>query len=70
MQTETNAHGAALCFMVNTYAKPNTTEKVLNNGWRLAVGGWRLAVLGDCPSGLSSKKKENWDSYGQPWLSI
>ena len=40
--TETNGHGDALCFMVKTWARHKTTETVLNNGWRLAVGGsWR-----------------------------
>ena len=51
MPTETNVH----CFMVKTRATHETTETVLNNGWRLAVGGWRLAV-GD-PWGLSLTKK-------------
>ena len=44
-QTETNIHWDALCFMVKTGARHNTTETVLNNGWRLAVGGgWWLVV--------------------------
>ena len=39
----------ALCFMVDTWARHNTTEAVLNSGWRLAVsGGCRLAVGGGC----------------------
>ena len=48
MPTETNVHGEALCFMVNTWAIHKTTEALLpNNCWRLAaVGGWRLAVGG------------------------
>ena len=51
MPTETNLHGNALCFTVNTWARPKTTETVLSNGWRrLAVGGWRLVVLGGCPN--------------------
>ena len=42
--TEMNVHGDALCFMVKTH---KTTEKVLNDGWRLeAVGGWRLVAFG------------------------
>ena len=52
--TETNVHGDALCFMVQTRARHKTTESVLNNvyrsvavrGWRSAVGGRRLAVGG------------------------
>ena len=36
--TETNVHGDALCFMVKTWARHNTTEALLNNGWRLVVG--------------------------------
>ena len=40
------SRGDALCFMVKTWARHKTTETVLNNGWRLAVGGWRLAVGG------------------------
>ena len=45
---ETNADGDALCFMVKAWARPKTTETVLNTDWRLAaVGGWwRLAVAG------------------------
>ena len=38
--TEMKVHGDALCFMVKTWARHKTTETVLNNGWRLAVGGW------------------------------
>ena len=44
--TERNVHGDILCFMVETSAQHKTTETVLSNGWRLAVGGWRLAVGG------------------------
>ena len=50
--TETNVHGGALCFMVKTWARHKTTEKVLNDGWRLAVGCWRFVVPGGCPEGL------------------
>ena len=33
--------------MVKTWARHKTTEALLNNGWRLAVGGgWRLAAVG------------------------
>ena len=33
--------------MVQTWARRQTTDTVLNNGWRLAVGGWwQLAVGG------------------------
>ena len=33
--------------MVKTWTRHNTTEIVLNNGWRLAVGGcWRLVAVG------------------------
>ena len=47
MPTETDPHGDALCFMVTTWTRHNTTEAVLNTGWPLAaVGGWRLAVGG------------------------
>ena len=48
--TESNIHGHALCFVVKTWARHNTTEALLNNGWRLVAvrSGWRLAV---CPSG-------------------
>ena len=36
-----------LCFMVETWARHNTTETVVG-GWRLAVGGgWWLATVGD-----------------------
>ena len=56
MPTETNVQRNALCFMVKTWARRNTTETVLKNGWRLvAVGGWRLVnkkimeVLKDSP---------------------
>ena len=41
-----NVHGDALCFMAKTWARQKTTETVLNNGWRLAVGGWRLVAVG------------------------
>ena len=46
--TERNVHGDALWLMVKAWAWAwaghKTTETVLNNGWRLAVGGWwRLA---------------------------
>ena len=34
MQTETNVDGDALCFVVKTWARHKTTEKVLNNGWQ------------------------------------
>ena len=44
--TETNVHRDALCFMAKTWARHKTTETVLNNGWRLAVGGWRLVAVG------------------------
>ena len=46
--TGTNIHGDALCFMVKTRARHNTTETVLNNVWRLVTVGswWRLAVGG------------------------
>ena len=50
---EANVHRDARYFMGKTWARPKTTKKVLNNGWRfcggwrrLAVGGWRLAVGG------------------------
>ena len=36
--TETNLHGDALCAMVKTLTRHKTTEALLNNGWRLAVG--------------------------------
>ena len=63
--TETNIHGHALCFMVKTWARHNTTEAVLNSGWRLmAVGGWRLVAVGG-PWGLSLPKKRG-GSQGQP----
>ena len=46
--TETNLHGDALCFMVETWTRQKTTEAlvlVVGGGWRLAVGGWwRLGV--------------------------
>ena len=44
--TETNVPGDALCFMVETWARQEATETVLNNGWRLVAVGrwWRLAV--------------------------
>ena len=54
MPTEMNAHDTP-CFMVKTWARHETTDAVLNNGWRLAAvgvwrlvdgGGWRLAVGG------------------------
>ena len=66
--------------MVKTWARHKTTETVLNNGWRLAVGGWwrsaadsvwQLVVGGGWqlavggPWGLSLTKK-NWTSQGQP----
>ena len=42
-----NVHGGVLCFMVKTWARHKTTEIVLHNGWRLAIGGgWWLAVSG------------------------
>ena len=47
--TETNIHRDALCFMVKTWARHNTTETVLNNDGdrrRLAGGGWRLVAVG------------------------
>ena len=48
--TQTNLQEDALCFVVKTWARHNTTETGLNNGWRLAaVGGggwWRLAAGG------------------------
>ena len=45
--TETGLRRDALCFMVKTWARHNTTEAVLNNGGRLAaVGSWWLAVVG------------------------
>ena len=48
--------------MAKTWAIHKTTETVLYNGWRLAVGGWRLAVGGwrlavGGPRGLSLTKK-------------
>ena len=47
-QTETNAHGDALCFMVKTWAIHKATETALNNGWwRLAVGGGGLRLSVD-----------------------
>ena len=33
-----HVQGDALCFVVKTWARQKTTETVLNNGWRLAVG--------------------------------
>ena len=56
-------HRDAPCFMVRPWAQHNTTETVLNNGWRLAAvgGGWRLAVLGSCP-----ELKNDWGCSGQP----
>ena len=70
MPTETNVHGDALCFVVKTWTRHKTTERVLNTvgGWRLsdsAVGGWRLVVVGGWrrlaavggPRGLSLTKK-------------
>ena len=45
MPTRTNCHGDALYFMGKTWARHNTTEAFLNNGWRLlVVGGWWLVV--------------------------
>jgi len=53
MPTETNNHGDALCFMVKTWARHKTTETVLNNGGRLAVGGpWGLSLI-----------KNNWGFF-------
>ena len=53
MPTETNIHGDALCFMVKTWARHKTTETVLNNGGRLAVGGpWGLSLI-----------KKNWGFF-------
>ena len=31
---------------INTWARHRTTETVLNNDWRLAVGGWWLVTVG------------------------
>ena len=45
--TEMNVHRDALCFMGKTWARHKTTEAVLSNGWRLAVGGL-VAVGGGC----------------------
>ena len=40
LKLRTHVHGDALCFMAKTWARHNTTETVLKNGWRLvAVGG-------------------------------
>ena len=43
----TNVHGDVLCFLVKTCERHKTTDAVLNNGWRLAVGGgWRVVAVG------------------------
>ena len=48
-----NIHGDALCFMVKTWARHKTTETILNNGGRLAVGGpWGLSLI-----------KKNWGFF-------
>ena len=44
--TEASGHRGALCFVVKAWALRKTTETVLSNGWRLAVGGWRLVAVG------------------------
>ena len=45
--------------MVKTWARSNTAETLLNNGWRLAAVGssWWLVVPQGCPLVLSFTKK-------------
>ena len=66
--TETNVHGDALCFTVETWAMHKTMQALLNNGWRLVVGGgWRLAVDGGWRS-LGAVLKDKRSPEGWRWL--
>ena len=76
--TETNLHGGALCFMVQTGKRHKTTEALLNNGWQrlavgggwrlaAAVGGWRLVVGGWWSLGAVLNKNQK-RFQGQPWV--
>ena len=50
MATDTNLRRDALCFMANTWTKHKTTNALLNNGWRSAVGGGWWWVVPRSPS--------------------